>query len=253
MIDSHAHLHDKAFDADRDSVVRRMRDANVENAVSVGCDLEDSRAAIAVASRCGIYASVGIHPHEAKNAPAEIAAAFEPLLQSKEIVAIGETGLDFYYNFSQRQEQERVLRAQIRVALERSLPLIFHVRDAHERMIEILREEALTQMRGVVHCFTGNAAQARAYVDDFGLFLGIGGVVTFKNAQPLRDAIAGVGLEALLLETDCPYLAPVPMRGKRNEPGFLTHTLETVAQVLRVERAAVDRATTRNAKALFKL
>jgi TatD DNase family protein len=253
LIDSHAHLHDKAFDADREAVVRRMHGSSVETAVSVGCDLEDSRRAAEVAARYGLYASAGIHPHEAKNAPADIAVAFEPLLETREVVAIGETGLDFYYDFSPRDVQERLLRSQLRLALERSLPLIFHVRDAHERMIEILREEAPSALRGVVHCFTGDAAQARAYVEGFGLFLGIGGVATFKNAQPLRDAIARVGVEPLLLETDCPYLSPNPMRGRRNEPAFMTHTLETVAQILRLERSAVDRVTTNNARALFKL
>jgi TatD DNase family protein len=253
LIDSHAHLHDKAFDSDRDAVVRRMRAASVETAVSVGCDLEDSRAAVELAAHYSIYASVGVHPHEAKSAPADIAGAFAPLLESSQVVAIGETGLDFYYDFSPRETQERVLRAQIRVALECSLPLIFHVRDAHERMLEILREEASPQLRGVVHCFTGDAQQAGAYVERFGLFLGIGGVASFKNAAPLRDAIANVGTGSLLLETDCPYLAPVPMRGKRNEPAFLTYTLETIAQTLRLERAEIDRVTTLNARALFKL
>lgn len=230
-----------------------MLEAKVETAISVGCDLEDSRRAIEIAGCYGIYASVGIHPHEAKNAPAEISDAFEPLLESKRVVAIGETGLDFYYNFSPREAQEGVLRAQIRIALGRSLPLIFHVRDAHETMIEMLRNEAPSGLRGVVHCFTGNTEQARAYVEDFGLFLGVGGVASFQNAQPLREAIANVGAESLLLETDCPYLAPVPMRGKRNEPAFLTYTLESIAQILRVERATVERVTTRNAKTLFTL
>ncbi len=251
MIDSHAHVHDKAFDVDRDAVMARAGQAGVESMITVGCDLGDSERAIETARKYGIRASVGVHPHEAKGAPEDIGAAFAPLLQEREVVAIGETGLDFYHDHSPREAQERVLRAQIHVARERELPLVFHVRDAHERMIEILREELFPGMRGVVHCFTGDAEQARTYVEEFDLLLGIGGVITFKTAEPLRSAIKAVGIESLLLETDCPYLAPIPMRGKRNEPAFLTHTLERVAQTLGIDRATVIASTTRNARMLF--
>ncbi|HEY9086298.1 MAG TPA: TatD family hydrolase [Candidatus Tyrphobacter sp.] len=251
MIDSHAHVHDRAFDEDRDAVMARARESGVESIITVGCDLADSRRAIDVAAQYGILASVGIHPHEAKDAPDDIAAAFAPLLEERGVVGIGETGLDFYYDHSPHDVQERALRAQIHIARERALPLIFHIRDAHERFVEVLREELAPGTRGVVHCFTGNAAQARVYVEEFGLFLGIGGVITFKTAGPLRDTVKAVGLEALLLETDCPYLAPTPMRGKRNEPAFLTHVVERIAQMLGVDRATVVNSTTRNATSLF--
>jgi TatD DNase family protein len=252
VIDTHAHVHDRAFDGDRDAVVQRAKEAGVETMVTVGCDLEDSRRAIVAAQHYGIYASVGVHPHEAKSAPPDLAGAFVPLLQEKEAIAIGETGLDFYYDYSPREAQEQILREHIDIARERALPLIFHVRDAHERMQEILREEFAPGARGVIHCFTGNADQANIYVDEFGLFLGIGGVITFKNAQPLRDAIAAVGIDALVLETDCPYLAPVPMRGKRNEPAFLRYTAERVAQVLNVAPSQVIAKTTASARSLFR-
>ncbi len=247
MIDSHAHVHDRAFDADRDEAIRRARDAGVAGIVTIGCDLEDSERAIAAAREFGIVASVGIHPHEAKNAPENVADAFAPLLDSPEVVAIGETGLDFYYDRSSHDAQERVLRAQIAVARERNLPLVFHVRDAHERMLEILREERGPGMRGVVHCFTGTASHARAYVETFGLYLGIGGVLTFKTATDLRDAVKAIGIEPLLLETDSPYLAPAPMRGKRNEPAFVTYTVERLAQTLGLSPSIVAEVTTRNA------
>jgi TatD DNase family protein len=253
MIDSHAHVHDPAFDADRDAVVERARTAAITRIVTVGCDLEDSRRAADAAKRYGIEASVGIHPHEAKDAPEDVAAAFAPLLESSEVVAIGETGLDFFYNHSPRDAQERVLRAQIAVARERGLPLIFHVRDAHDRMVEILREELQPKTRGVIHCFTGNAQQARVYVEEFGLYLGIGGVLTFKTAGDLREAVKAVGIEHLLLETDCPYLAPIPMRGKRNEPAFVKYTCEQLAQVLGLAPSVVDAATTANVTAVFGL
>jgi TatD DNase family protein len=252
MIDSHAHVHDPQFDADRDAVLQRAHDAGVERIVTVGCDLKDSTRAIDVARRFGLFASVGIHPHEAKDAPADVAAAFAPLLEAREVVAIGETGLDFFYDHSPRDAQERVLRAQIAVARERALPTIFHVRDAHDRMIEILREEFAPGMRGVIHCFTGTEHEARTYTTEFGLLLGIGGVLTFKTAGVLREAVRAVGVDALVLETDCPYLAPVPMRGKRNEPAFLTHTLEQLAQTLGLSPSVVAERTTKNAATLLQ-
>lgn len=251
MIDSHAHVHDPKFDADRGAVMERAREAGVQQIVTVGCDIEDSRAAIAAARTYGILASVGIHPHEAKSAPQDLAAAFAPLLEAAEVVAIGETGLDFYYDHSPHDAQERVLRAHIAVARERGLPLIFHVRDAHERMVEILREELPSGVRGVIHCFTGNAAQARAYVEEFGLNLGIGGVLTFKTAVDLREAVKAVGVEPLLLETDCPYLAPIPMRGQRNEPAFVNYTAEQLSQTLGISPSLVAERTTENAVRLF--
>lgn len=251
MIDTHAHVHDRAFDEDRESVVERARVAGVERIVTVGCDLEDSARAIETARRFGLAASVGIHPHEARDAPNDVAAAFAGLVDDATVVAIGETGLDFYYDRSPRDDQERALRAQIAVARERHLPLIFHVRDAHERMIAVLRDELEPSMRGVVHCFTGNAAEAHAYAGELGLYLGIGGVLTFKNADALRDAVAAVGLDRIVLETDAPYLAPVPMRGKRNEPAYVGYTKEQLAQTLGVPPSTVAARTTENARALF--
>jgi TatD DNase family protein len=251
VIDTHAHVHDKQFDEDRDDVVARASAAGVAEIVTVGCDLEDSARALAAAERYGIRASVGIHPHEAKDAPADIAAAFAPLLENARAVAIGEMGMDFYYNHSPREDQERVLRAQLRVARERGLPSIFHQRDAYEAFVAVLRDEYAAPMRGVVHCFTGDTAQAQTFVREFGLYLGIGGVLTFKSAGALRDAVRAVGVDALVLETDCPYLAPVPMRGKRNEPAFVARTLETLAEVLETAPNDVLAATTRNAQALF--
>lgn len=203
-----------------------------------------------------LLATIGIHPHEAAGAPADIAAAFDALraLAPVRVVGVGETGLDYYYDHSPHDAQARVLRAQLDYARERALPVVFHQRDAYEDFIAILRERwDAGRQRGVIHCFTGTAAQAQTFVGEFGMNLGIGGVVTFKTAEPLRDAVRAVGLEPLVLETDCPYLAPIPHRGKRNEPAFVADTAAVVARVLGRSLDEVTAATTRNARALFGL
>jgi TatD DNase family protein len=254
MIDSHAHIHDVKFDADRDAMLARARAAGVGTVITIGCDLDDSRRALETAEKFELLASIGIHPHEAQSAPDDVAAAFDPLLArgGRRVVAIGETGLDYYYNHSPATDQRRVLVAQLDYARRHDLPLVFHQREAFIDFVAVLREHYdRTTMRGVVHCFTGNAAEARTFVDEFGLRLGIGGVVTFKTADPLREAVRAVGLDALILETDCPYLAPVPHRGKRNEPAFMTETLARVAAVLGREPDDVDAVTTRTAQTLF--
>ena len=253
MIDSHAHVHDKAFDEDRAEVVARARAAGVSATLTVGCDLADSARAIACAREYGLRASVGIHPHEAKDAPEDLAAAFAPLLADPAVVAIGETGLDYYYDHSPRDAQTRVLRAQMRLARERDLPLIFHHRDAFDDFLAILRDEFVPGMRGVIHCFTGDAEQATIYVEEFDLKLGIGGVLTFKTADGLRDAVRAVGLAPLILETDCPYLAPIPHRGKRNEPAFVAATAAKLAEVLGEPLEAVTASTGAAARGLFRL
>jgi TatD DNase family protein len=254
MIDSHAHIHDAKYDADRQATLERARAAGVATIVTIGCDLEDSQKALATAEKHDLLASIGIHPHEAKGAPPDIEPAFDVLRArgGERIVAIGETGLDYYYNHSPAADQRRVLVAQLDYARERGLPVVFHQRDAFDDFIAVLREHFdRSTMRGVIHCFTGDAAQARTFIDEFGLRLGIGGVVTFKTAEPLRDAIRGVGLDSLILETDCPYLAPIPHRGKRNEPAFMTETLATVARILGRDQNDVDAVTSANARALF--
>jgi TatD DNase family protein len=253
LIDTHCHVQDRKFDDDRDAVVARARDAGVGAMVTIGEDLSDSERAIAVAQRYGIAAAAGIHPHEARNAPADIATGLRPLLEQPGVVAIGETGLDYYYEHSPRSRQAEVLRTQLRVARETGFPVVFHQRDAFDDFTAILREEWCDGMRGVVHCFTGTPEEAAVYVNEFGLYLGIGGVLTFPNAQSLRDAVRQAGLGTLVLETDAPYLAPVPKRGKRNEPAFVAHTAAKLAEVLAISPAEVDATTDANARALFTI
>jgi TatD DNase family protein len=253
LIDTHCHLHDRKFDADREAVVERARKAGVSAMVTIGENVVDSVRALEIAEQYDLTTAVGIHPHEAKNAPADVATELRALLGAARVVAVGETGLDYYYGHSPRDAQAAVMRAQIRVAQDAALPVVFHQRDAFEDFTAILREEWTPGMRGVVHCFTGTPEQARTYVGAFGLLLGIGGVLTFPNAEPLRQAVREVGIGQIVLETDCPYLAPVPMRGKRNEPAFVAHTAAALSGLLNMPLDEIVAKTDENAAGLFGL
>jgi TatD DNase family protein len=253
MFDTHAHIHDPAFDEDREAMLARAREAGVDRIMTIGTDIADSRRAQDAATRYALDYAIGIHPHEAQTAPDDIASAFDAIVRESDRLprAIGEMGLDFYYDHSPRDAQKRVLVDQLRFARERNLAAVFHQRDAFDDFVSILRAEGAAPLLGVVHCFTGNTEQARTLVEEFGLKLGIGGVLTFKSAQSLRDAVRTVGLEHLILETDCPYLAPVPHRGKRNEPAFVAETASYVATLLETSVAEVVAQTNANAQALF--
>jgi TatD DNase family protein len=253
MYDTHAHVHDADFDADRPAMLQRAADANVIHMITVGTDMTTSEAALRTAAEFGIGASIGIHPHEAKDAPLDLAAAFDELTarHGRRPTAIGECGMDFYYNHSPAEDQRRVLEAQLDYAYRETLPLIFHQRDAFADFTSVLDDRWTQKHRGVVHCFTGTPEEAVRLVTSYGLKLGIGGVLTFKSAQGVRDAVRAVGLDALILETDCPYLAPVPHRGKRNEPAFIAETAKRLAEELAVPLDDVVARTTATAQRLF--
>jgi TatD DNase family protein len=251
VIDTHCHVHDRAFDADRDEVIARARAAGVRAMLTVGEDLADSRTAIAVARQYDLSAAVGVHPHEAAGAANDLETELTALLEEPEVVALGEIGLDYYYNHSPRDVQVDVFRRQLRVARDQSRTVVFHQRDAFDDFTRVLRKEWQPAMRGVVHCFTGTPDQARVCVAEFGLFLGIGGVLTFPKAEPVRDAARAVGLPALVLETDCPYLAPVPKRGKRNEPAYVPYTAAVLAELLCTSLDEITAVTDANAARLF--
>lgn len=253
MFDTHAHVHDAQFDADRPEVLRRAHAAGVRTILTVGCDLADSARAIDIAHELGIYASVGVHPHEAKTVQGDLRAAFAELLDNDSVLAIGETGLDYHYDHSPRDIQQQVFRAQLAIARERDMPVIFHQREAAEDFLAIVRDEWRAEMRGVIHCFSSDRAMAQTYTQEFGMKLGIGGVITFKTADAIRDAVRAVGIEHLILETDCPYLAPVPHRGKRNEPAYVPLVADKLAELLELDREEVVARTTSTARALFRI
>lgn len=255
MIDTHAHIHDSAFDDDRDDVLRRAREVGVETIVTIGCDLSDSERAMRLADQAGMGWTLGVHPHEAKDAPENLTEAFDELLARAPDPprAIGETGLDFYYDHSPREDQVRILEAQLRYARARDLPLVFHQRDAFSIFVETLRKHRFDAMRGIVHCFTGTPGEARTLVSEFGFLLGIGGVVTFKSADRLREAVRSVGTEHIVLETDCPYLAPEPKRGQRNEPAFLSQTVDRLCEILVCDRVELLGVTSASAREVLSL
>ncbi|MFL6229859.1 MAG: TatD family hydrolase [Pyrinomonadaceae bacterium] len=256
FVDSHAHIDGESFDADRDEVLARARGAGVVAMLNVGTgdphggDLER---AVAVAERYeNVSAAVGVHPHDAKLFDD---AAAERILQivrgSSRVVAWGEIGLDYHYDHSPRDVQQEVFRRQLRLARAETLPVIIHSREADDDTVAILEGEWRGAARaGVLHCFGGSLAMAERALA-LGFFISFAGNVTFKNAEPLREVARRVPLERVLIETDCPFLAPVPLRGRRNEPAFVVETARLLAQLRGVSLEEIGRTTTANFTTLF--
>ncbi len=257
LIDSHCHIDGEAFDEDRDEVVQRARDAGVEIMLNIGTGdphTDDFRRAVAVAERYdNVYASVGVHPHDAKLYDDKAEKHLMELAANPKVIAWGEIGLDYYYDHSPREVQVDVFRRQIRTARELDLPITIHSRDADDETVEILTEECSYEgFPGIMHCFGGTAAMAEALMP-LGFLISFAGNVTFKKAENLRDAARVVPLDRLLIETDCPFLTPVPHRGKRNEPGFVAHTAQFLADFYGVSFETLAEHTTRNFLDLFKI
>lgn len=254
LIDSHAHIYSKEFLQDFDAMLMRAHEAGVARMIVVGADLESSAQACELALRHeNIHATVGIHPHDAERVTKNCYNVLRDMATGNpKVAAIGEIGLDFYRDRSPRDIQEEVFRRSIRLARELSLPVIVHDRDAHDRVIKILKEERASDVGGVLHCFSGDLEMARECID-MGFYLSIPGTVTYANNESLRDVVRGVKIEHLLVETDCPYLAPVPHRGKRNEPAFVRITAEKVAELKGLTIEDVGRITSLNAMRLFRL
>lgn len=259
LIDSHCHIDGEQFDDDRDEVVRRAHEAGVSAMLTVGTGdphTDDFRRAVAVAERYdNVYASVGVHPHDAKlYDDAAEAHLTELATSSDKVIAWGEIGLDFYYDHSPRDVQKTVFRRQIRKARELNLPIIIHSRDANDDTVTILCEECSHDgfRGGIMHCFGGTAEMAEALMA-IGFLISFAGNVTFKKAENLRDAARVVPLDKLLVETDCPFLTPVPFRGKRNEPAFVVHTAKFLAELYGVEPDELARQTTNNFTSLFRI
>lgn len=254
LFDTHAHLHLAEFEPDRAEVLARARAAGVGIFLTVGIDAEDSRKAVALAeAEPDVYAAVGIHPHDAAGADE---AAFETLLRlargSAKVVAVGETGLDYYRNLSPREAQLAVFRRQLALARELRRPVVIHCREAHADVLSVLREERAGEVGGIMHCFSGDADYARTCLD-LGFLISIAGPVTYPNARRLPEVVRAVPLDRLVVETDCPFLPPQPYRGQRNEPAWMVHTAEQVAFLLGVSREELAPRLTENARRLLRL
>ncbi len=252
LVDTHAHLDSAPFSKDRDEVVARALENGISHILSVGTDLESSRANVAIARAYpSVFASVGIHPHDASSADDKSLDQLRSLIASNDkIVAVGEIGLDFYRDRSPREVQRDAFRRQIRLALEVGLPLIVHDRDAHEETVQILKEENAAKVGGVLHCFSGDLAMARACIE-LGFYISFPGTITYPKNDEARAVVRGVPMERILVETDCPYLSPQAFRGKRNEPAYVRHTAEKVAEIKGLTIDDVARITSLNAHTLF--
>lgn len=235
IFDSHCHLDDRAFAKDLEVVIQRARQADVQRMMIVGVDPASSRKAISIARRYpDIFASVGMHPHDAKSCTEAILDEFREMAADPKILAWGETGLDFNRMFSPREDQEHWFTRQLEMGADLGLPMIFHERDSRGRFLEILTSHWNSERRGVVHCFSGNPEELDAYLD-LGLYIGITGIVTIKTrGRQLRDMVRRIPVNRLLVETDAPYLTPTPERNKfrRNEPAFVRTVLFKLSEVL---------------------
>lgn len=255
LFDTHAHLNDPKFADDRDQVIRRAREEfGVQTIINVGYNRETIRTTLELAEAYDfIYAAVGWHPHDAKDCTEEDLAWIRELTEHPKVVALGEMGLDYYWDNSPRDVQAEVFRRQIAIARDTGYPIIIHDRDAHEDVVRILKEEGADEVGGVMHCFGGDLAIMEECLR-LNFMIGLGGSVTFKNRATLPKEIArNVPLDRLLLETDCPYLAPHPYRGKRNETGYVRLVAEAIAELRGITFEELAQATQENAKRLFRL
>jgi len=247
LVDTHAHLHDAAFASDREAVLARARAAGVARILSVGTDRGSARDAVALAAaQPDVYAAVGIHPHDAGQADEAALAEIAALARAPKVVAIGEIGLDYFRNLAPRDVQQGALRAQLAVAREAGKPVLLHCREAHADLLAILRAEGVGRVGGIMHCFSGDLEVAREALA-LGLLVSIAGPVTYPNARRLAGVVQALGLDSLVIETDCPYLPPQPWRGQRNEPAYLAVTAARVAALCGVPAAVAAVRTTATA------
>jgi len=255
LVDSHAHIQGKEYAGEAEAVIARARAAGVETIVAVGGagDMSSNTEAVRMANAFpDVYATVGMHPHDAKDVGVEALEVLKNLAMDAKVVAIGETGLDYYYSHSPHDVQRRVFSQFIHMARQTRLPIVVHERDAAQDAAELLRREGAGELCGVIHCFTGTYEAACAYLD-LGFYLSFTGIITFKNADALREVVSKIPLERILVETDSPYLTPVPHRGKRNEPAYVRFVAETIAKVKDLTVEDIAQATTANVKQLFHI
>jgi len=249
FIDTHAHL--EMMD-DIQGVIERAKNKGVTKVIAVSSDVNSSIRSIELSDKYPMaYSAVGIHPHEATGTTEEAISEIERLAENSKVIGIGETGLDYHYTHSDKEHQLRSFRMHIELASQLNLPLIIHIRDAFEDVLDVLRERVSNNVYGVIHCFTGDYETAKRFLD-LGFYISFSGIVTFKNAEVIREAVRNIPINSLLLETDSPYLAPVPFRGKKNEPSYLLHVAEIVSEIRGASLDMIADVTTANAIKLFR-
>lgn len=252
LADTHAHLNDEQFDQDWQETIGRATEVGVTQIIVPGSDLRTSRRAIYLAQRfAGIFAAVGVHPHEASSYDQDTRLALIEAAAHVKAVAIGEIGLDYYYDYSPRDIQLAAFRDQMKLAAENALPVIIHDREAHADTMEIIQEYAGV-VRGVLHCYSGSVEMAQKCVE-LGYYIGIGGTLTFNKAKKPVEVASAIPLDRILLETDSPYLAPVPYRGKRNEPAYVVKVLEKLSEVKGVSPEMIKEQLNKNVAELFQI
>ena len=254
LIDTHCHLTFEQLADDIEQVLARSVHAGLTAWLTVGTDQQHNRKVIELTDRFkNVYAAVGIHPHDAKDVTADTLIELKELAQNQKVVALGETGLDFHYNFSDPSDQKRAFAAQLKIAKELNLPVIIHCREAFDETMEILKQHG-RELKGVVfHCFSGSAEQARIVLD-YGFYVSFTGVVTFKNAKTTREAAEIVPINRLMLETDCPYMSPEPMRKQKiNEPALMVHTAKHLAELKQMDLTDFANAVTATSKSFFNI
>lgn len=251
IIDTHAHYDDEAFAEDRDAVLEEIKKAGVGLVVNIGSSFETAKESVRLSEKYDfIYAAVGVHPSEISELTEEHMAWLLDTSQKEKVVAIGEIGLDYHYDEPERELQKKWFRRQLEIAREAKLPVCIHSRDAAKDTLEMLQEQRAEEIGGVIHCYSYGWEHAKIYLD-MGFYLGIGGVVTFKNGKKLKEVVKNAPIERLVLETDAPYLAPVPYRGKRNHSGYLPLVAEAVAELKGLSKEEVICITEENAKRLY--
>ncbi|MCM0649473.1 TatD family hydrolase [Clostridium swellfunianum] len=252
IFDSHAHYDDESFNEDREQVIKELKENGIVGVLNCGASFEGARTSVALADKYDIfYAAVGIHPENALEFNQNVLEELRDMAKNKRVRAIGEIGLDYYYEENPpREVQKSVFRAQMKLAEELNLPVVIHDRDAHEDTLNILKE--FPKVKGVLHCFSGSVEFARECLK-LGYNIGFTGVVTFKNAKKLVEVAKEVPLDRMLVETDCPYMAPTPFRGKRNRSDYINYIIEKIAKIKAVSEEEISKATINNTKLMLKL
>ncbi|MGN7392623.1 TatD family hydrolase [Bacillus safensis] len=253
LFDTHAHLNAEQYNEDLEQVIERAKSEKVEKIVVVGFDCPTiTRAMELIEEYDFIYAAIGWHPVDAIDMTDEDLAWIKDLSQHEKVVAIGEMGLDYYWDKSPKDVQKEVFRRQIALAKEVKLPIVIHNRDATEDVVTILKEEGAAEVGGIMHCFTGSLETAKACME-MNFYISFGGPVTFKNAKKPKEVVKEIPSDKLLIETDCPYLTPVPFRGKRNEPSYVKYIAEQIAELREISFEELAELTTKNAKKVFRI